>query len=150
RQARRDAVRIDLGAVAALGLEEHEVRVALREAHDLVLDARAVARTDADDAPLVHRRAVRVLGDQRVRRRRRARQPARHLLAGETLGAERERPRWLVAGLQLEALEVDRVGGEPRRRPGLVAAEPQAERREAPRQGRGPALAEASAGLLPL
>ena len=49
RQAGRDAVRIDLVRVEPLGLDEDLVRGLVREAHDLVLDRRAVARTDALD-----------------------------------------------------------------------------------------------------
>jgi hypothetical protein len=48
-QARRDAVGVDLVGVQALGLDENLVREFVGEAHDLVLDRRAIARPDALD-----------------------------------------------------------------------------------------------------
>ena len=68
RQRGRDAVRVDRVVVQPLGLEEDLVPLALGEAHDLVLDRRAVARPDAGDLPRVHRRAVQVGADHGVRR----------------------------------------------------------------------------------
>jgi hypothetical protein len=57
-QRRRDAVRIDLVRRETFGLEEDLVARALGEAHDLVLDRRAVARTDALDDTGEERRAI--------------------------------------------------------------------------------------------
>ena len=71
-QRGRDAVRIDRGVVEPLRLEENLVPVALAEAHDLVLDRRAIARPAARDLPGIHRRAMHVRPDDLVRRRRRA------------------------------------------------------------------------------
>ncbi len=58
RQAGRDAVRIDLVGLQALGLDENLVRGLVGEAHDLVFDRRAVARADAFDHAGEHRRAI--------------------------------------------------------------------------------------------
>ena len=99
--------------------------------------------------PLRHRREVGVRGDDLVGARRRAGQPARQLLDVEPLGAERERPRRVVAGLEFERAEVDRPPVEPRRGAGLVATQPEA---EAPHRfgdtARRP-FAEATATLFP-
>ena len=51
RQRRRDAVRIDLVRREPFGLEENLVARPVGEAHDLVLDRRAIARPDALDDP---------------------------------------------------------------------------------------------------
>jgi len=67
----RDAVQVDLVGKERLGLEEHVVRVAVGEAHDLVLDRRAVAGAALGlDLPRVHRRARKVVADERVDLRR--------------------------------------------------------------------------------
>ena len=67
RQAGRDAVRIDLVRLEPLGLDEDLVRRLVREAHDLVLDGRAVARTHAFDDAGEHRRAIGGRPDDLVR-----------------------------------------------------------------------------------
>ncbi len=118
-QARRHAVHVDLGHVAALGLEEHLVGIAFGELHHLVLDGWAVARPAALDAPRVERRVVQIRADDAVRLRVRVREPARHLLDLENLAPMRERHRRLVAALPLERVPVDRVAVEPGRRAGL-------------------------------
>jgi hypothetical protein len=106
RQRRRHAVRIDLVRREPLGLEEHLVRVAMREAHDLVLDRRAVARPDAFDDARVQRRAVERAADEIVRRRARVRDPARQLRGMHVARShEREHRRGIVARLHLEARE---------------------------------------------
>src|SRR5262249_8799361 len=135
-QARRQTVRIDLVAVATLGLEEDQVMLLRSEAHDLVLDARAVARTDAADAPLVHRLEMRAVADDVVRARMGARQMTRNLRDIEAWRAERERPWIGIAGLLLEPRPIDAAAQQPRRRSGLVATEAQAESQESARQTR--------------
>ena len=49
RQRGRNAVRVDGGVVEAFRLKEDLMAVALAEAHDLVLDRRAIARAAALD-----------------------------------------------------------------------------------------------------
>ena len=67
RQRGRDAVRIDGVIVQALGLEKDLMASAILEADDLVLDGWAVARPDALDLAGVHRRAMDVRRNDRVR-----------------------------------------------------------------------------------
>ena len=57
---------IDRVVVEALGLEEDLVRCAVGEAHHLVLDRGAVARTDALDLAGIHGRAMEVGADDGV------------------------------------------------------------------------------------
>src|ERR1039458_6342245 len=57
------AVGINLDRVAALGLEENLMALLVAEAHHLVLDRRAIARSLALDDPGVHRRAVDAAAD---------------------------------------------------------------------------------------
>ena len=93
RQRGRDPVRIDLVRVEALGLEIDLVAVALREAHDLVLDRRAVARADALDDARVHRRAVEAAADDVVGARVGVRDPARPLRRMHVARAEEREHR---------------------------------------------------------
>ena len=65
-QAGRDAVRVDLVGVEALGLDEDLVGGPVGEALDFVLDRRAVAGPHAFDLAGVHRRAIAALTDQVV------------------------------------------------------------------------------------
>ncbi len=75
-QAARDPVAIHPVRAQALGLEKHAVRVAVGEPHDLILDARAIARPPAFDLPAEHRRPVQVRPDRRVPGLARVRLPA--------------------------------------------------------------------------
>ena len=99
--------------------------IAVREAHDLVLDRRAVARPDARDAPRVHRRTADVVGDDLVRRRVGPRHVTRHLRqARERRGrGVAEGTRIGVALLDLHAVPVERSGAHAWRRTGLEATE---------------------------
>ncbi len=58
RQRHRKTVHINLPRVDAFGLEENLVPLLVREAHDLVLERRAVARTDAANLPVEEGRAI--------------------------------------------------------------------------------------------
>ncbi len=58
RQAGRDAVRIHLVGIEALGLDEDLVRSLVGEPHDLVFDRRAIAWADALDHAGEERRAI--------------------------------------------------------------------------------------------
>ena len=62
-----------------LRLEENLVPVLFLELHHLVLDGRAVARTDALNPPRVERGEVQVLADEVVGRRVGVTAPAGHL-----------------------------------------------------------------------
>jgi hypothetical protein len=79
-QARADPVAIDPFRTDALRLEEHAVPLAVGEAHDLVLDARAIPRPRALDLPAEQGCSVQVLADQLVRLRCRVRLAAVDLL----------------------------------------------------------------------
>ena len=85
------------------GLQEDLVPVLVGEAHDLVLDRRAIARPAALDLAGVHRRAVQVRADQVVHRRVGVGDVAIELRLRDALGGEAERPRIGVAGLRLAA-----------------------------------------------
>ena len=89
RQRGRDAVRIDRRIVEPLGLEKDLVPVALAEAHDLVLDRRAIARSAALDLPGIHRRAMHIVADDLVGRVGRAGDAALDLSVVDALGQRR-------------------------------------------------------------
>ena len=127
RQRGRDAVRIDRVVVEPFRLEEDLVPVALAEAHDLVLDRRAIARAAALDLAGIHRRAMHIGADDRVGRPVGAGDAALDLRVLDALGQRRERLRRIVARLHLEARPVDGAAIEPRRRAGLQPAERKAD-----------------------
>ena len=110
------------------------------EAQDLRLDGRAVARADALDDAVRHRRAVHVVAQDLVRRFVRVGQPAWHLLARPLVAHEREVARLLVARLDLHLLVVERAGVDAGRRARLEAHEPDARRLERVRELHGRAL----------
>ena len=123
RQGGRDAVGVDRRIVQALRLEEDLVPLALGEAHDLVLDRRAVARTDAFDLAGVHRRPMEVGADDLVGGRRGLGDVAGDLRRGDRARQIGEGLGRLVAVLLLERAVVDRAAIEPRRRAGLETTE---------------------------
>ena len=104
-------------------LQEDLVPILVGEAHHLVLDRRAVARPAALDLPRVHRRAVQVRADQVVDRLVGVGDVAIELRLRDPVGREAERPRIVVAGLQLALREVDGAAVEPAGRAGLEARE---------------------------
>ena len=79
RQAGGDAVRVDLAGVEAFGLEKDLVARLSGEAVNLVLDRRAVPRSDALDDAGEHRRTIQSRADDLVRAQVRVRDPAREL-----------------------------------------------------------------------
>src|SRR5205823_2490324 len=123
----RDAVGIDGGIVEPFRLEEDLVAVALAEAHDLVLDRRAIARAATRNLPGIHRRAVNVVANNTMGRLDRAGDAALDLRVFDPLGQGREWLRRLVAGLQLDRTPVDGAAIEPWRRAGLEPAERKAD-----------------------
>ena len=118
-----DAVRVDGRVVEAFRLEENLVAVALAEAHHLVLDRRAIARTAALDAARIHRRPAEVPADHLMGRVGRACDVAGDLAVRDARRERRERLGRVVAVLNVEAGIVDGASVEPWRRAGLQAAE---------------------------
>ena len=114
--------------------------VLVGEAHDLVLDRRAVARPAALDLARVHRRPVQVGADQLVDRLVGVGDVAIELRLRDALGREAERPRLGVAGLRLALVEVDGAAVEPAGRAGLEAGQLEA--------AAGQAVAERLGGLI--
>ena len=124
REAGGDAVRVDLVGVEPFRLDEDLVRVAVGEAHHLVLHRGAVPRSGPVDHAGVHRRAVERFANDRVGPLAGMRDVARHLPGMLVPAAEvrEHRPR-LVAGLGLEPGEVDGAPIDARRRAGLQASD---------------------------
>ncbi len=116
--------------------------VALAEAHDLVLDRRAIARSAARDLPGIHRRAMHVRPDDLVRRRRRARDAAFDLRRFNRARERRERLGRIVARLHFHRRPVDRGAVDSRRRSGLEPAERETEPLERERKPKRRRLAD--------
>ena len=120
RQAGGYAVGIEFVRVEAFRLDENLVRASVGEPHHLVLDGRAIPRSDTLDFPGVHGRAVESAADDPVRLSVRGGDVTRHLsrmLA--PIRDERHRRAGLVSPLRLHAGEVNGVAGDPRRGSGL-------------------------------
>ena len=130
RHARAHALHVDFIRVQALRLKEELMAVLVGEAQDLCLDGRAVARADALDDAVGHRRAVHVVAQDLVRRLIRIGQPARHLLARLFIAHEREVARLLIARLDLHLIVVERARIDAGRRARLEAHEADARRLE--------------------
>src|SRR5690606_41962813 len=79
RQGGADPVRIDSGIIQPLGLQENLVLFTLRDADHLVLEGRAIARSDRFDLSRVERRAIQIPPDQLVGLRRAMGNVADHL-----------------------------------------------------------------------
>ncbi len=149
-QAGGDAVRVELRRAETLGFDEHLVRVLVRKAVDLVLDARTVARTGALDHPRVHRRAIEVGTDDVVGARVGMGDPAAALLGVRRRVTEErhDRPR-RVTPLLLEGSEVDAARVDARRRAGLEPVDAERQLAQAPGQGDRRGIAgTAAAGAL--
>ena len=101
--------------------------LALAELDDLVLDRRAVARSDAFDAAAVHRRAFQVVADHLVRSGVRVGDPAGNLRQRRLGGLVGERARRVVAGLDLQRVIVDGAAIDSRRGARLEPADLEAE-----------------------
>ena len=122
REARGDAVRVDLVGIESFRLDEDLVRVALGEPHHLVLHRRAVPRPRPVDHARVHGRPVERGADDLVGPLAGMGDMARHLcgmlVAAPEIGEHRPR---IVAGLELEPGEIDGASVDARRRAGLQA-----------------------------
>src|SRR5205823_2954865 len=139
----------DLVGVQALGLEENMMLVLVGEAHDLVLNARAVARTGRLDLAGIHRGAVKVGADDLV-----------NGFVGRTEITRQLRQRWMpilgvfvqirkwrrrfVAGLNLEPREIDRLAIKARRSAGFETAQLQPEPFQTPGEPTSGGLTHAS------
>src|SRR4051812_7961843 len=123
RQTGREAVRIDFDGIEPFRLKENLVPLLVGEADDLILDRRAITRPAALDNAGIYRRAVQRGADRVVRARIGVSDVARDLPLGDLLGRKRERHRRVITVLDLEPLEVDRAGIEPRARAGLEASD---------------------------
>ena len=112
--------------------------VAIAELDDLVLDRGTIARTDTLDLAGIERGAGKIVADDPMGLRARARHPAFDLRIGDPGREVGEGNRVFVRRLALDALPVDRLAVEPRRRSGLEPPEPQTQtpqRRRQPRRG---------------
>ena len=141
------AVEVDLVGVEALGFEKELVGVLVGKLDDLVFDGGAVARADGVDLAAVHGRAMDVVADDAMGFGRGVGDVAGHLRLGDAPGAEAERRGIGVAGLGLEAGEVDGAAVEARRGAGLEAAVAEAESFEAFAEEDGGGFAAASGGI---
>ncbi len=130
-----DSVGINRGIVEPLGLQEDLVAVAAGEAHHLVLDGGAIARTDTLDLAGIERRPVQIGLDQPMGTGGRAGDVALNLAGGDPAGEKREGLGRIVAGLRLETRPIDGAAVEPRRRSGLETAQAESK----PLQGLGKA-----------
>ena len=130
RHARAHALHVDLIRVQSFRLEEELVAVLVGEAQDLRLNGWAVARADALDDAVGHRRAVHVVAQDLVGRLIRVRQPARHLLARLFIAHEREVARLLIAWLDQHLLVIERARIDTGGRARLEAHEADARRLE--------------------
>ena len=124
RQARGQALQVQLVRPEAARLQEELVARLVGEADDLRLDARAVARADAGDGAVEQRAAVQILADDGVRALVRPRQPAHGLIFRRLTGGKRERLRIVVAALDLHFREIDAARVDARGRSGLEPAHP--------------------------
>ena len=112
------------------------------EAHDLVLDRRAIARPGAFDLAGIQRCAVDIGGDDVMGRRAGIGDVAGDLRRRNPVGQGRERHRRIVAGLDFERRPVDGFAVEPRRRAGLEPPERETAGAEGFRQTAGRRLAD--------
>ena len=128
RKGGGEALNVELLRVEPHRLDEQLVARLVGEGHDLRLDRRAVARSDALDHAGVDRAAVEVCADDGMCALVGIGKVADSLVFDRVRGGKRERLDLLVARLQLHAREVDRARIHARRRAGLEAAHPQPQR----------------------
>ena len=122
------ALNVQLLGIKPHRFDEELVAGLVREADDLRLDARAVARPDALDHAGVDGAAVEIFADDAVCLFVRVGEVAHRLIAGNVLGRERERQRLGIAVLPLHFGEIDAAGVDARRRAGFEAAQRKSER----------------------
>src|SRR5206468_5551197 len=116
---------VDLARVDAFRLQEDLVPLLVRKTHDLVLERRAVPRTDAADLTVEQRRSRDVRANEIAHAIVGVNQVTVDLRTIDSFGHERERDRWHVAALDGEcslgnrAAEIDTLAIESWRRSGL-------------------------------
>ena len=128
RQGGGEALNVELLRVQPHRFDEQLVARLVGEGHDLRLDRRAVARSDALDHAGVDWAAVEVRADDGMRALVGIGQVAHGLVLDRVCGGKRERLDLLVARLQLHVRKVDRARIHARRRAGLEAAHAQPQR----------------------
>ena len=106
-QAGGDAVDVDLLRPAPLRLEEELVAVPIGETHDLVFDARAVARAARFDLAGIHRGTMEIGPDQGMDLGGGARDPARELRLLDGVRQKRKGLRLGIPRLDLELRKID-------------------------------------------
>ena len=125
---------IEFVGVCAFGLDEDLVAFFVGEADDLVLDGRAIARTDALDRAVEQRRAVEVGEDDILCLLSGVGEVARALVGDEAVCHEGEGIEFFVSVLDGHLFKVDRLAVDTRRRARLEAACRQPEREKRRRQ----------------
>src|SRR6185312_1741808 len=118
-----DAVAVVFAGVQSFRFEENQVRFLLREADDLVFDARAIAGAAASDLPRVHGCPVQIRANDLVNRGVGLRRMANDLRHRNAVSAEAEWPRRVVARLQFAFGKIDGAAIEAARRAGLEAGQ---------------------------
>ncbi|MNF42940.1 hypothetical protein D3C84_240100 [compost metagenome] len=144
-----DAVGVKLVGGQAFRLEENLVAVLVGEAMDLVLDGRAIARADAFDHTGIHRRAIKIAGDDFVGSCIGVGDPAAHLPRMLFLGTEERHHRDRgIAGLFGHHREIHRTAIDAWRGAGLQATDAQGQFAQALGQGDGGRIASAATGIV--
>ena len=128
RKGGGEALNVELLRVEPHRFDEQLVARLVGEGHDLRLDRRAVARSDALDHAGVDRAAVEVCADDGMCALVGIGKVADSLVFDRVRGGKRERLDLLVARLQLHVREVDCARIHARRRAGLEAAHAQPQR----------------------
>ena len=150
RQAGRQAVDVNFFRAATFGLQEDVMPTAIGKAHDLVLDRRAIARTNRSDLAIIHRRTMQVFTNRRVRLVGGVARPARHLRLLDAFRQKRERQRRLIARLFFAQIPTHRIRMNTAGGPGLVPHQTQTQARQRTRQARRRSVAHAPARTLRL
>uniref|UniRef100_A0A0N5A6W0 PE-PGRS family protein n=1 Tax=Parastrongyloides trichosuri TaxID=131310 RepID=A0A0N5A6W0_PARTI len=117
-----DAVGIDLDDHPAFGFDEDLVAGFLGEAHHLVFDGRAVARTAPGQPAAIDRAFAEVISDDAVRLFGRVGHAAGDLRHGDAVGQEAEGHGLVVRRLHLQPLPGDGAAVQSRGRAGLQPA----------------------------
>ena len=120
---RADTVRIDQVGVEPFGFEENLVAITIREAMDLVLDRRTIARPLRVDRATEKRRTVEIGGNHIMRLAVRAGDCAEYLRVHALACQRRHRPGFAIRSLFFQRRPIDSPPIEPRRCSSLQARE---------------------------
>ena len=129
-----EALQIELPGVQAHRLQKKLMPRFVREGHDLGLNAGAVTRADALDDAGIDGAAIQVLADNAVGGFVGVGQVADRAVFGRVGRLEGKGLGLRIAWLHFHPVKVHRAGQDARRRPGLEAAQRQAESRKAGRK----------------